>query len=71
MYQHPGARQAIQKWDSLPHVTFINRIGDEVADDGGCAIGGEFVQVDSEDLFANKKSCYLWITRSIYSNVFK
>lgn len=55
MYQHPGARQAIQKWDSLPHVTFINRIGDEVADDGGCAIGGEFVQVDSKDLFANKK----------------
>lgn len=54
MYQHPGARKAIDKWDSLPDVEFINRIGDEVVEGGGCAIGGEFVRVKSKELFSNK-----------------
>ena len=55
-YQLPGEKKIIEKWDKIPgDVTFVLREGDEVGDDGGCAIGGCWVKKTSAELFANKK----------------
>ena len=55
-YQLPGEKKIIEKWDKIPgNITFVLREGDEVGDDGGCAIGGCWVKKTSADLFANKK----------------
>jgi len=39
----------------IPNITFAFRQGDESPDEGGCAIGGEFVFRTTQDLFANKR----------------
>jgi peroxiredoxin len=40
----------------VPNVTFKTREGDEpVGDDGGCPIGGDWVEKTTNDYFANKK----------------
>ena len=55
-YQLPGEKKIIEKWDTIPAtVNFVLREGDEVGDDGGCAIGGTWVNKSSAELFANKK----------------
>lgn len=55
-YQLPGERKAIEKWDTLPgDIIFVLREGDEVGDDGGCALGGAWVKKTSQELFGNKK----------------
>ena len=55
-YQLPGEKKIIEKWASIPAtVNFVLREGDEVGDDGGCAIGGTWVNKSSAELFANKK----------------
>ena len=55
-YQLPGERKAIEKWDTLPgDINFVLREGDEVGDDGGCALGGAWVKKTSQELFGNKK----------------
>lgn len=44
-YQLPGEKKIIEKWDKIPgDITFVLREGDEVGDDGGCAIGGCWVK---------------------------
>lgn len=40
---------------NVPNVTFAFRQGDEVPEDGGCPIGGEFVYKTSYDLFNGKR----------------
>jgi peroxiredoxin len=40
---------------NVPNVTFAFRQGDEVPDEGGCPIGGEFVFKTTQDLFAKKR----------------
>ena len=40
---------------TVPNTTFALRQGDELTEDGGCPIGGEFAFKTSEDLFADKK----------------
>ena len=55
-YQLPGEKKAIEKWDTLPgNINFVLREGDEVGDDGGCALGGTWIKKSSAELFANKK----------------
>ncbi len=39
----------------IPKVTFKTRIGDNESLGGGCSIGGEWKDVNSNDLFKNKK----------------
>jgi len=39
----------------IPEVTFRTRIGDNQALGGGCAIGGEWKDITSHDLFKDKK----------------
>ena len=39
----------------IPEVTFRTRIGDNQSLGGGCAIGGEWKDINSPDLFKNKK----------------
>lgn len=39
----------------LPNVTFRTRIGDAPPGEGGCAIGGDWKEVTTQDLFANKR----------------
>ena len=39
----------------IPEITFMYREGDEVPEDGGCPIGGEFVPTTTEDLFSGKR----------------
>ena len=41
---------------NLPTITFMFREGDEATEDGGCAIGGEFVAKTTTDLFAGKRA---------------
>ena len=41
---------------NIPNVTFAFREGDEAPEDGGCPIGGEFVFMTSDDLFAGKRA---------------
>lgn len=40
---------------TLPEVTFRTRIGDAPPGEGGCAIGGDWKDVTTQDLFANKR----------------
>ena len=39
----------------IPQVTFRTRIGDNQSLGGGCAIGGEWKEITSDDLFKGKK----------------
>mgnify|MGYP003316584744 CR=1 FL=1 len=39
----------------IPKVTFRTREGDEVETDGGCAIGGQWVNKTTDDYFKDKK----------------
>ena len=39
----------------IPKVTFRTREGDEVETDGGCAIGGQWVNKTTDDYFKNKR----------------
>ena len=39
----------------IPKVTFRTRIGDEVETDGGCAIGGQWINKTTDDFFKNKR----------------
>ncbi len=39
----------------IPQVTFRTRIGDNQPLGGGCAIGGEWKDITSDDLFKDKK----------------
>jgi len=39
----------------IPQVTFRTRIGDNQSLGGGCAIGGEWKDITSENLFKDKK----------------
>ena len=39
----------------IPEITFKTRIGDNESLGGGCSIGGEWKDVNSNDLFKNKK----------------
>lgn len=39
----------------VPNVTFKMRTGDEVPEGGGCPIGGEWVDVTTENLFKGKR----------------
>ena len=39
----------------IPNVTFRIRVGDEVETDGGCAIGGAWINETTEDYFDNKR----------------
>ena len=39
----------------IPKVTFRVRTGDEEPADGGCAIGGTWSNVTTDDYFANKR----------------
>ena len=39
----------------IPQVTFRTRIGDNQSLGGGCAIGGKWEDVNSDDLFKDKK----------------
>lgn len=39
----------------LPSVTFRSRIGDAPPGESGCAIGGDWKDVTTQDLFANKR----------------
>ena len=39
----------------IPKVTFRVRIGDEVETDGGCAIGGQWINKTTDDFFKGKR----------------
>ena len=39
----------------IPKVTFRVRVGDEVETDGGCAIGGEWKNITTDDYFLGKR----------------
>jgi len=39
----------------IPQISFMYREGDEAPDDGGCPIGGEFVEKTTDDLFGGKR----------------
>ena len=39
----------------IPKVTFRTRIGDEVETDGGCAIGGQWLNQTTDDYFKGKR----------------
>ena len=39
----------------IPKVTFRTRIGDEVETDGGCAIGGQWLNKTTDDYFKGKR----------------
>ena len=39
----------------IPKVTFRTRIGDEVETDGGCAIGGQWINKTTDDFFKSKR----------------
>ena len=39
----------------IPKVTFRVRIGDEVETDGGCAIGGQWVNKTTDDYFSGNR----------------
>lgn len=41
--------------NAVPSVTFRHRIGDEEPSDGGCPIGGEWVDLTSEEIFKDKR----------------
>ena len=40
---------------NVPEVTFKSRIGDNQSLGGGCSIGGEWKDINTNDLFKNKK----------------
>ena len=54
----------------IPKVTFRVRTGDEEPADGGCAIGGAWSNVTTDDYFANKRVVLFFFTRCIYTNLF-
>ena len=69
-YQLPGEKKIIEKWDKIPgDITFVLREGDEVGDDGGCAIGGCWVKKTSAELFANKKVVILVYPEHLHQHV--
>ena len=39
----------------IPKVTFRTREGDEVETDGGCAIGGQWINKTTDDYFKDKR----------------
>ena len=39
----------------IPKVTFRVRVGDEVETDGGCAIGGQWLNKTTDDYFSGKR----------------
>jgi peroxiredoxin len=39
----------------VPNIIFKTRVGDETLEEGGCAIGGEWTNITTDDYFANKK----------------
>ena len=39
----------------IPKVTFRVRVGDEVETDGGCAIGGQWINKTTDDYFSGKR----------------
>ena len=39
----------------IPKVTFRVRTGDEVETDGGCAIGGQWINKTTDDFFKGKR----------------
>ena len=39
----------------IPKVTFRTRIGDEEETDGGCAIGGQWKNMTTDDYFKGKR----------------
>ena len=39
----------------IPKVTFRVRVGDEVETDGGCAIGGQWLNKTTDDFFKGKR----------------
>ena len=39
----------------IPKVTFRVRVGDEVETDGGCAIGGQWINKTTDDYFKGKR----------------
>ena len=39
----------------IPKVTFRVRVGDEEPTDGGCAIGGEWKNMTTDDYFKDKR----------------
>ena len=45
----------MSKVTQIPNITFMMRQGDEMPEDGGCAIGGEFVPTTTDQLFGNKR----------------
>ena len=40
----------------IPKVTFRVRVGDEVETDGGCAIGGQWLNKTTDDFFKGKRA---------------
>ena len=45
----------MSKVTQIPNITFMMRQGDEMPQDGGCPIGGEFVPTTTDQLFGNKR----------------
>ena len=45
----------MSKVTQIPNITFMMRQGDEMPEDGGCPIGGEFVPTTTDQLFGNKR----------------
>ena len=54
----------------IPKVTFRTRV-DEVETDGGCAIGGQWVNKTTDDYFSRQKSCIIQFAWCIYTYMFK
>ena len=47
--------QSLSVGDEVPNVIFNQRVGDTTPDGGGCPIDGEWVEIQSGDIFDNKK----------------
>ena len=45
----------MQKGFKIPKVTFMTRVGDEEPTDGGCAIGGQWLNKTTDDYFKGKR----------------
>ena len=53
----------------IPKVTFRIRVGDEVETDGGCGIGGQWLNKTTDDYFLGKR-VVLFSLPCIYTNLF-